>query len=151
MSALPENYGFVILTIVASFFLSAWHSFRCTPFRKRAGIPYPKSFADSNDFATANNEKKQALYLFNCAQRAQGNWQENHPSVALAVLIAGLRYPVTASVMGLGWMVNRVVYAVGYTNKEQKEGRGRLRGSAGWFVQLGLFLLAGWTGVGMVM
>lgn len=44
-------------------------------FRKAAGIKYPKACADSGDLSAADPEKKKAMYLFNCAQRAHGNKQ----------------------------------------------------------------------------
>lgn len=37
---------------------------------------------------------------------------ENHPSVAIAMLIAGLRYPIATTAHGLAWMLFRIIYAV---------------------------------------
>lgn len=55
---------------------------RIGSFRKKAGIPYPKSYAESGDMAVATPEKKHEMYLFNCAQRAHYNW---YGSKALSV------------------------------------------------------------------
>jgi glutathione S-transferase len=48
-------------------------------------------------------------------------------------------------------MVQRVIYAVGYTDKSKTKGEGRLYGSGFWLAQLGLYGLAGWTGVKMLL
>lgn len=62
------------------------------------------------------------------------------------MLLSGLKYPMTSSVLGVAWCVNRVIYAVGYTRADQQDGKGRLKGIGYAFCQLGLFLLTGWTG-----
>ncbi len=77
-------------------------------------MKYPKYYPDSNDYASAAPEKKHEIYLYSCAQRAHGNWLENHPSTAIAMLVAGLRWPIATSVMGVGWTISRIVYALGY-------------------------------------
>lgn len=131
--------------------LSLWHGLRIGSFRKAAKIPYPKVYAESSDLAKATGDQKQAMYLFNCAQRAHGNFNENHPSVAIAILVAGLQYPVASSVMGLGWALSRVAYAVGYTRKDKEGGKGRLMGSPFWLFQLGLYSLTAWSGVRLLL
>ena len=67
------------------------------------------------------------------------------------MLVAGVRYPLVSAGLGAVWMVFRVVYAVGYTQADKEKGSGRLVGSPFWLAQLGLFGLAGWVGVEMVM
>jgi glutathione S-transferase len=122
-----------------------WHGMRVGPYRKAAGIKYPQYYAEKDDFAKADSEdKKHALYLYNCAQRAHGNFIENHAAAAIAMLVAGLRYPIASSVMGVGWSLCRLAYALGYTQKDRKDGKGRLIGSGFWLFQLGLIGLAGW-------
>lgn len=91
------------------------------------------------------------MYLFNCAQRAHGNYLEHLSSVSLATLIAGIEYPVASSVMAAGWMVCRAIYAVGYTNPDKTKGEGRLYGLGHVFFELGLYGLTSWTGIKMVM
>lgn len=91
-------------------------------------------------------DAKKALYLWNCAQRAHGNFLENHPTVLAALLISGLQYPVTASVMGAGWAASRVAYAIGYTKADRSDGKGRLIGMPQWLFQLGLYALTGVVG-----
>lgn len=67
------------------------------------------------------------------------------------MLISGIEYPLTATVMGVGWTVSRIAYALGYTRADKEGGKGRLAGLTFWLFQLGTFGLAGWCGVKMVM
>ena len=99
--------------------------------------------------ASATPEKKQAMQLLNCAQRSHANYDENHPSVAIAMLIAGLQYPMTTTALGVGWVICRILYAVGYTSKP--DGKGRLPGMPFALFQLGLFGLSAWSGIKMVI
>ncbi|KAK3063483.1 hypothetical protein LTR53_018890 [Teratosphaeriaceae sp. CCFEE 6253] len=101
--------------------------------------------------AADSAEKKKAMYLFNCAKRAEDNFHENHASFIAAMLIAGVQYPLTATGLGLAWSVGRIMYAVGYTREDKENGKGRLAGSFFWLAQLGLFGLTGWTGIKMVL
>ncbi|TKA61403.1 hypothetical protein B0A55_11555 [Friedmanniomyces simplex] len=148
----PKEYGYVIAATASTFFLSFWHGLRIGSFRKQAGLGYPKAYADSSDMSAADSaDKKKAMYLFNCAKRAEDNYHENHASVIAAMLIAGVQYPLTTTGLGVAWMVGRLVYAVGYTRKDKSNGEGRLAGSFFWFAQLALFGLTGWTGIKMVL
>merc|ERR1712217_662734 len=89
--------------------------------------------------------QKKAMYLFNCAQRAHGNYLENQPSVAIALLVAGVQYPLWSAGLGAAWLVFRIAYAVGCTREDESGGEGRLIGAPFWFAQLGLFGLTLWT------
>jgi len=62
-----------------------------------------------------------------------------------------LRWPVVSSVLGLIWSVGRVVYAIGYTRPDLKNGKGRLYGSVSYIGQLGLWILMGKMGWDMAM
>ncbi|KAK4967540.1 hypothetical protein LTR66_011940 [Elasticomyces elasticus] len=131
--------------------IAQWHSIRVGPFRKAAQIAYPQLYATPSQFASATSaEQKLNMYLFNCAQRSHGNFIENQPSFLAALLIAGLRYPVASSVLGAMWGLSRIVYAVGYTKKDGKDGAGRLLGSPFWFAQMALYGMAGLVGWKMV-
>ncbi|KAK6008688.1 hypothetical protein QM012_000591 [Aureobasidium pullulans] len=141
----PE-YGYVVLTAVGTCFLGTWHGMRCSAFRKAAGLGYPTPYADSAQMAAASAEQKHKLYLFNCAQRAHGNFLENHYMALTTLLIGGLRYPLLSSAFGLVWSLGRIVYAVGYTAQNKENGKGRLAGAFFWLAQLGLFINAGLTG-----
>lgn len=80
-----------------------------------------------------------------------GNYLENQPSVAIALLVAGVQYPLWSAGLGAAWLVFRIAYAVGYTREDKSGGEGRLIGAPFWFAQLGLFGLTLWTGVQMLL
>lgn len=107
--------------------------------------------AEKSDMSAASPDQKKKMHLFNCAVRAHANYNENAPYFTIALLVAGLRSPVTASVMGAGWLVSRIVYAVGYTMESKENGKGRLYGAPFWLFQVGLFGMVGWSGVKMLM
>ena len=69
----------------------------------------------------------------------------------MAMLMAGVEYPLSTTALGAGWLLGRMIYAIGYTRKDRSDGKGRLAGSFFWLFQFGLFGLAGWTGVKTVM
>jgi glutathione S-transferase len=85
--------------------------------RKSSGVKYPTLYASEEQAA-----KDPAVYKYNCAQRAHGNFLEAQPSFIISVLISGLRWPVVSAAVGAGWLVGRVVYAIGYT-KSGPQGR----------------------------
>ncbi|KAH8682592.1 glutation S-transferase [Xylariales sp. PMI_506] len=143
----PREYGYVILTATASFILSTWLGIRTGPFRKAAKVPYPTHMVSREEVENADSpEQKQALHLFNCAQRGHYQFMEHYNTVLPALLIAGVRYPIGASLAGLGWVVFRVFYAVGYTNPAKANGTGRYAGSGFYFCQLALYIMTGLTG-----
>ncbi|KAF2498076.1 glutation S-transferase [Lophium mytilinum] len=147
----PSEYGYVILTALSTVFLGVWHGLRVNTFRKAAGIPYPYEYASYEQTTTAPPAKQKAMYLFNCAQRAHQNYNENHPSALAMILVAGVGYPLSTTAFGLFWAVNRAIYAVGYTKPDLERGKGRYRG-AGWYLGvLGLAGLTVKTGVDMLL
>jgi glutathione S-transferase len=75
-----------------------------------------------------------------------GNFLENAPFFTIALLIAGLQWPIASTVMGAGWLASRIAYAVGYTRADKDNGSGRLIGSGFWLFQLGLFGMVGSMG-----
>lgn len=133
--------------------LGLWHGARARPYRQKSKAKHPKNFAEASDIASAPDaETKKAMYLWNCAQRAHQHYLENQPSTALALLIAGLRYPEVTTTLGIGWIIGRVVFAMGYTRKDKDNGTGRMPGFALQLpMQLALWGLAGWTGIAMTM
>ena len=123
---------------------------RVGPFRKAAKVPYPNAYASPEQIAAASAEDKQALYLFNCAQRAHYNFLENHLNMLAPMLIAGVQFPIASAVTGVAWSVFRLLYALGYTSKTHQNGKGRMAGSGFWLAQLVLAGLAGYSGVKML-
>ena len=123
-----------------------------TSLRKAAKTPYPTPYAVTS--ADTDTDSKDPLevskFIFNCAQRAHANYMENHPSTVLSILIAGIRYPVASSIIGGIWMICRVLYAVGYTRRDKKAGKGRAIGAGMWPAQFGLYGMAGWVGISML-
>ncbi|KAF1809176.1 membrane-associated proteins in eicosanoid and glutathione metabolism [Eremomyces bilateralis CBS 781.70] len=142
---IPQEYGYVLLCSTATFILSNWHAMRVGSFRKSAQIPFPNHFATPEQIAAASGDRKEAMHIFNCAQRAHYNFLENYVSFLPALLIAGLKFPVSAAITGAVWSVFRIVYAVGYTKKNTPNGKGRIAGLYFWPTQLVLYGLAGYT------
>lgn len=135
----------MILTATATTFLATWHGILARGYRRAAGIKHPNAYAAADVAA-----RDQAAYLFNCAQRAHGNYLENQPGLVMTLLLAGLRYPIVASAMGALWCVARVVYALGYVSEGKREGQGRYPGLLFQLPQFGLAVLSAWVGWGMV-
>ena len=112
-------------------------------FRKRAKVGYPNHYASQESIEASTAEDKKAKYLYNCAQRAHGNFLENYSAAAICTLVGGVAYPLTAAALGSVWTVFRIMYATGYTRDDKTKGEGRLVGSGFWLAQLGLYGLVG--------
>ena len=112
---------------------------------------YPQAYADKSDMSAATPEQKKKMYLFNCAQRAHGNYLENQPAVMAALLISGLYFPLLTTAMGLGWALGRIMYAIGYTSKTAENGKGRMAGAFMWLFQLGLYFSTATVGYKVLM
>ncbi|KAM0693307.1 hypothetical protein Q7P36_006560 [Cladosporium allicinum] len=151
IASIPKEYGYVLVTAATTFFVGFWHGVRVSAFRKPAGVMYPQAYADKSDMSAATPEQKKKMYLFNCAQRAHYNYLENETSFLASLLIAGLRFPIASTVLGAGWIVSRILYAVGYTNPNKENGKGRLIGLTFWLFQVGLYGMVGYTGVKMLL
>eukprot|EP00002_Diphylleia_rotans_P014886 TRINITY_DN288_c0_g2_i1.p1 TRINITY_DN288_c0_g2~~TRINITY_DN288_c0_g2_i1.p1 ORF type:complete len:141 (-),score=28.46 TRINITY_DN288_c0_g2_i1:105-527(-) len=123
----PE-YGYVILTAVASAFMLAYLGIQVGKARKTYNVPYPTMYT--------TDEKSR---IFNCVQRGHQNTLENYTQFLVLLLIGGIRYPVVNSVAGLIWIVGRIAYAAGYATGDPAK---RSRGAFGY---LGLFTLLGTT------
>jgi len=144
-------FSYVILSGAFSVLVGFWHGARVNFFRKTAGVPYPYMYATPEQYAAAKTQKeKDALYLFNCAQRGHGNFLENHTGNLYLMLVAGLKYPVVAAGLGVFWSISRIMYAVGYTNINKKAGSGRYIGSGQFIAFLGLLGLTIKTGWDML-
>jgi glutathione S-transferase len=75
--------------------------------------------------------------VFDCYQRAHQNTLEFLPFFLVLILAAGLRHPVVAIIVGVCWIVARIIYSIGYyTGKPNK----RIPGSLlSFFALLALF------------
>jgi glutathione S-transferase len=144
---LTHYSSYVILAATSTFVLNLVHTQNTGMYRKPAGIDYPNAYA-----TTQQCKEDPKAFAFNCAQRAHANYSENHATALVAMLLAGLQFPVTSAVLGFGWTLSRLAYMVGYSRSmPESKGRGRYKGSAFWFCQVGLIGLAGWVGGSMVL
>ena len=66
------------------------------------------------------------------------------------MMISGLVFPRASAALGAGWLVGRLLYAVGYTRKDKERGSGRSMGLPYYFCQLGLMGLAAYSGWDML-
>lgn len=55
------------------------------------------------------------------------------------MLFAGLEYPTASAALGAIWLLFRAIYAYGYIQGAQPNGKGRLKGSAFWLMQAALW------------
>lgn len=99
----------------------------CAP-RKKFGVKYPAMYA-TGDTPAANQ--------FNCTQRGHQNSLESLPSFLALLLVAGVRFPVTATIAGVVYNVGKVAYFNGYATGDPDK---RLRGGFSYF---GYFTLIG--------
>ncbi|KAI9733753.1 MAG: hypothetical protein M1818_007167 [Claussenomyces sp. TS43310] len=143
---IDENYGYVVVAAASTFVLNMMHAFKTGSYRKTSKIGYPNAYATPEQ-AKADSQ----AYLLNCAQRAHANFTENHTSALAAMMIAGLKYPLTAAACGAGWTVSRFVYMQGYCNPAKPNGKGRLQGATYSLFQIVLLGLTAATGVQMIM
>jgi glutathione S-transferase len=115
---------------------------------------YPNCYASAESIEACSDPKeKKAKYLFNCAQRAHYNFMENYPMALAGMLIAGLQYPTTSAVAGVVWTASRVLYAIGYTDPNKVDGKGRFfygLGELFWGSQLVWMGLVGKMGYDLV-
>lgn len=108
--------------------------------RKKYGVKYPTLYADES----TNKQAKE----FNCVQRGHQNSLENEASFLSLLLIAGARYPISASVAGMLYLAGRVCYFQGYCSGEPQN---RMRGAFLHFGTLALLGMAARFGVELLM
>jgi len=121
---LPDHYGAVILTFVASIVMLLWKGFQVGKARKQFNVQYPTMYSATNDH-------------FNCYQRAHQNTLEVYPYFLALLFIGGIECPLLSAVCGLIWVAARVSYALGYYTGEPKN---RMKGVYGY---IGLLILLG--------
>ncbi|KAF2714630.1 membrane-associated proteins in eicosanoid and glutathione metabolism [Pleomassaria siparia CBS 279.74] len=139
---IPAEYGYVLLAGFSTFLVGTWNGMYVSSYRKAAKIPYPYEYASYEQIQAAPPAEAKAMLLFNCAQRSHQNFNENHVTALGSMLISGLVYPRAAAVLGGTWAVNRVAYALGYTNGKDN-GRGRYNGAVGMLAHVVMMGLAG--------
>ncbi|XP_073428466.1 glutathione S-transferase 3, mitochondrial-like [Dendrobates tinctorius] len=123
---LPHDFGYVILTFIYSYVVLMYLGINVGRARKKYGIKYPQMYSDKEN-------------VFNCIQRAHQNTLELYPAWLIFQLIAGLAFPLCASVLGAVWVTSRLSYARGYYTGDPEK---RLRGGYGYIGLFGVVLLS---------
>ncbi|XP_053310691.1 microsomal glutathione S-transferase 3-like [Spea bombifrons] len=121
---LPQNFAYVILTFFYSYVMIMYLGISVGRARKKYGIKYPQMYSDKDN-------------IFNCIQRAHQNTLEVYPVWILFQLIAGLAFPLSASVLGVIWVTSRFSYAWGYYTGDPEK---RLKGAYGYIGLFGVIL-----------
>lgn len=121
---IAAEFGYVILVVVASFFMLMGLGIRVGMARKKFDVKYPAMYSDKDP-------------LFNCIQRAHQNTLEGYPAFLVFLVLGGLKYPTLCALAGALWIVSRVAYAKGYYTGDPAK---RNRGAFGY---IGLLTLLG--------
>jgi len=102
-----EEFGYVMLSIAASWFMNAFLISVVVKGRQLYGVKYPHLYAP------LDHENKED---YDCFQRAHQNTLETWPSVCILVLLNGLQFPVTAAILMNIYSVGRIMYGYGYSH-----------------------------------
>lgn len=161
-------YPFVLVPVVLSFFVNLHHILATYPPRKKAGVKRPRQYANWDE---AEKNPEGDLMKFNIAQRIHANFLESvsamlqiddygdlisfpptlffqYPSYLASIIISGLGYPRTSTVLGLIWVSARMAYHYGYSS-----GNADLRGIGGvpgTFALMGLWVLSSFSVFGLL-
>ncbi|KAJ6546663.1 hypothetical protein DFH09DRAFT_638029 [Mycena vulgaris] len=105
----PQGSSYVAAALVSTVFLLFGQTYSVGTRRSRAGIEYPRLYADKEEMAASK-----AALTFNCAQRAHQNTLETLPLVYMMTLVFATKHPIlAASALGM-WVVSRIAYTAGY-------------------------------------
>ncbi|XP_054753465.1 glutathione S-transferase 3, mitochondrial-like [Lytechinus pictus] len=126
LAGLPSDFGYVILTAVASAIMVGYLAERVSFARKAHKVEYPTFYSPDNQ-------------LFNCFQRAHANTLENYPQFLMLLFLAGIGFPRASSILGVIYIVGRISYAHGYYTGDPSK---RMRGVYGYIGLLGLLGLS---------
>ncbi|KAG1660339.1 hypothetical protein FOA52_014392 [Chlamydomonas sp. UWO 241] len=108
--ALIPAHGYVVATVAASWALHhGVLAVKVMSARKKYGVKYPDLYATEQ-----NCKDPVARNLFNCVQRGHQNALENHATFLALLMTAGVRFPVTASIAGVAYLLGRYLYQVNY-------------------------------------
>ncbi|KAJ7031596.1 hypothetical protein C8F04DRAFT_1109899 [Mycena alexandri] len=113
---LPAGASYVAGAFLSTVFLLMYQTRTVGKYRGRAGVEYPRAYADKEEMKANPN-----AVLFNCAQRAHQNTLENLPMLLIGTAITSLKYPHAAAAALTVWSISRVGYTVGYTTGTPKK------------------------------
>ncbi|KAJ7114604.1 hypothetical protein C8R43DRAFT_1039386 [Mycena crocata] len=112
---IQPGMSYVAAAFMTTFFLLTGQSFLVSKYRGRAGIKYPRAYADKQEIAASP-----AAMKFNCAQRAHQNTLENLPLMYMMTAVLSVKYPIVAA-SGLGlWVASRIAFTIGYITNPDK-------------------------------
>uniref|UniRef100_UPI00398F4CAC microsomal glutathione S-transferase 3b n=1 Tax=Pristiophorus japonicus TaxID=55135 RepID=UPI00398F4CAC len=123
---IPPQFGYVILVFIYSWVMLAYLGVKVGIARKKYNVKYPAMYSDKEP-------------IFNCIQLAHQNTLEIFPQWLIFQLIAGVVYPITASLLGIIWVTSRFSYAWGYYSGVPEK---RMNGSYGYIGLLGVIFLS---------
>merc|ERR1712226_1233562 len=95
------SYGYVLLTVVLTYFPLFWQGFMVGQKRKLYKVDYPAMYSDTEP-------------MFNCYQRVHQNTLERVPIFLALLLAAGLFNAKMAAAFGFIWLAGRIIYSIGY-------------------------------------
>ncbi|XP_076946464.1 uncharacterized protein LOC143617975 [Bidens hawaiensis] len=137
---LPKEYGYIILTLVAYYFVNLYMQIQVGKARKKYNVLYPKLYATEQDTKDYN--------IFNCIQRGHQNSLESLPIFFVLTVVGGLKHPLICTGLGLAYAVARFFYFTGYSSGDPK---GRLPiGGFNGIALLGLVIVNISFGVSLV-
>ncbi|KAK7042323.1 hypothetical protein R3P38DRAFT_313258 [Favolaschia claudopus] len=107
----PQGTSYVAGSLLSTVFLLTWQTIQVSKYRKLAGVPYPRLYAEKAEMDTSP-----AAVKFNCVQRAHANTLENIPTVYLMTILVGIKAPVVAASALGAWVISRIAYTNGYAS-----------------------------------
>ena len=136
---IPDAFGYVLGSCSLTCLVLYWMSFQVAFARRKYNVLYPKMYAEGDS---------EDAVAFNCVQRGHQNSLELAPQAFVCQLLMGLKFPVTAAVLGVAWAIGRIIYFKGYATGDP---RGRVKGAiVAGLVWLALVFGTAWTGFTMV-
>ncbi|KAJ3270712.1 hypothetical protein HDV01_007468 [Terramyces sp. JEL0728] len=108
---LHSDHGYTVLALIATQFVLIYLGMQVYDARKVANVPYPNLYASGEEA-----EKDRKKHVFNCTQRGHHNTLESIPSFLILFGISSIEYPKLAALSGVGYLVSRIIYAIGYSS-----------------------------------
>ena len=106
---LTFDLAMVLFALTAQFFVNLVHVILVVKARKQYKVEYPWFYAPEG-----HKNKKE----YDSVQRAHANFLENQFGVSVTIVVTALTGNARlAWICGLGWLVGRIMYAVGYALK----------------------------------